>query len=112
MKSGSFPDFLFTGATQAGKTQLAAAYQAVGAGFYAAAQALGDFDLRQIQYRITAGTDEVYVGLDVSVEPLRSLYGAHALDNALVLEPGQIAVNCCKGDIRMLCLEHFMDHLR
>ena len=76
------------------------------------AQPLGGIHLVQVHNGAAVVTDEMHMGFCVGIEPLDSVHGAKALDDALLLEPGQIAVDRCQRDVRMFCLEHFMNHLR
>jgi hypothetical protein len=52
------------------------------------------------------------MGLGVAVEALHTADGGYTLDQALLLEQSQIAVHRSEGNIRVLLLEHFVDHFR
>jgi hypothetical protein len=79
---------------------------------YDAAQLLGYIDLRKIHHRGTACADKVDMGFGVSVEAFHAIDSGYALDQSLLLKQRQIAVDRCQGNIRVLFLEHFVDHFR
>ena len=66
----------------------------------------------QVQDRVAVGTDEVYMGIGIGIEPFNAPDSCNALDHALGFEPGQIPVDRCQRDIRMFFLKHLMNHLR
>ena len=99
-------------AAKTGKGQLAAFNTAAGGFLHRLAQCLGHLDLVQINHRITAGTDEMHMGIDVGIEPLDATDGCNTLDDSLTAEPGQIPVDRGKGDIRVVLLKHLVYHIR
>lgn len=101
-----------TAAAKTCKGQLAALDLAAGAFFSVAAQGVRHFDLRQINDGVTIAADEMDMGLCVGVKPLDAPDGGNALDDALGLEPGQIPVHRSQGNVRMLLVQHFVDHFR
>lgn len=76
-----------------------------------AAQPLGRIHLVKIHNGAAAVADEVDMGLGVSVKPFDPMDHTQALDQPLVLEQGEVAVNRCQRDVRMFLLQHFMHHL-
>lgn len=97
--------------TLSGEAELTFAHFAAGGGFDCAAQLLGHGQLRQVNDGVAAVTDKVDMGMGVAVEALDTANCAQALDHALGFEQGQIPVHRGKGDIRVLGLEHFVQHL-
>ena len=75
------------------------------------AQPLRSIHLMQVHHGTAVVTDEMHMGGGVGIEPLNPVYSAKALNNALLFEPGKISVDRCQGDVRVVCLEHFMHHL-
>ena len=75
-------------------------------------QGRGKMDLVQVGDCIAVLTDEVDVGCGIGVEPFHSMYGTDAHDFALLLEQSQVPINGGQGDVRMLSLKHFVDHVR
>ena len=71
-----------------------------------------EVDLVQVGDRVAGLADEVDVGCGIGVEPFHSVDGADAHDLALLLEQGQVPVNSRQGDVRVLGLKHFVDHVR
>ena len=63
-------------------------------------QILGYMHLVQIFHQTAAGTDEVDMGGDVSVEPFHTIHAAQTLDHPLLLEKSQVPINGAKRDIR------------
>ena len=102
----------FTIAAQAREGQLAAGHPAAGESFDLLRQGVGNLDLVQIQNRVAAVTDEMDVGGGIGVVALRTVYIADADDVSLLPEERQIPVNRRHGDIRMLLLEHGVNHIR
>ena len=115
-----FLDFDFLGGffglaatlADAGEAELTFRHPAAGGGFYGALQLLGYGDLRQIRHRAAAGADEMHMGHCVGIEALDPAYGAKALDDALTFEQGQVSVDRGQGNVRVLLLEHLMEHFR
>ena len=98
-------------AAQPGEGELAAIYPAA-AGLPDFLPQAGNGDLVQVQHRIAAGADEMDMGIGVGIESLNAPDGGDALDQTLLLEPGQIPVDRCQRNVGMLNLEHFVDHFR
>ena len=92
--------FFFTFAAQAGKAQaaaldLATCFHGGGLGEF-----LGYRDAGQVDHRAAACADEVHMGVGVSVEPFHTFHGAKGLDQALVLEKGEVAIHRAERQIR------------
>lgn len=98
-------------AAEADISQLAALYLAAGAAVNFAVLGTGHWDLVQVDHCIAVAADEVNVGIGVGIEPFHTLDRSHAHDLALVFEVGQVPVHRCQGDVRMLRLEHLVNHL-
>ena len=61
-----------------------------------AAQPLGCIHLVQVHNRRTAVADKMHVGRGVGIEPFDPVDSAKALDEALILEPGEVSVHRCQ----------------
>ena len=99
-------------AAEADVGQLAAFYLAAGAAVDFAVLRTGHRDLMQVDDCVAIAADEVDVGVGVGVEPLHTFDRGHTHDLALVFKVGQIPVHRCQGDVRMLRLEHLVNHFR
>ena len=100
-----------TFSAQTGEGELAAGDGPSDACGCVAAQGLGYLQLRQVQDRVTAGADEVDMWLGVGIEPLDPSYSSHTLDQPLLFEQGQVAVHRCQGNVRVVLLQHGVDHI-
>ena len=97
-------------AAQAGHGQVAAFYLTAGEILSLEAEACGYFNLRQVQYGIAAGAEEVDVGCGVGIKPFGAVYGSDADDQALLFEECQIPVDRCLRDVRVGFLQHLVNH--
>ena len=97
---------------QKGEMKLAAFNMAAGGFLHRLIQCLGHLNLVHIHHRITAGADEMHMGVHIGIEPLDTTDGCHTLDDSLTAEPGQIPVDRGKGDIRVVFLKHLVYHIR
>ena len=95
----------------AGKAELTIGDGAAGGIFHSTAKLFRHSDLGKIDDCVTRFTDKVDMGLYIAIEALDATHGAKALDDALLLEQRQVSVDRGKGDVRVLRLEHFMQHL-
>jgi len=86
----------------AGEGQLAVFHAAAGLAACLGAEGLGHLHLGKIDHRVAAVADEVNMGLGVGIEPFDTVDCAEADDHALLLEPGKVAVDCTKTQIRDL----------
>ena len=71
-----------------------------------------EVDLVQVGDRFAGLADEVDMGVSFGVESLHSVNGTDACDQALLLKQSQVSVNGSQGDVRVLGLKHFVDHVR
>ena len=83
-------------AAQTSEGQLTALDAAAGRCFHFALQFSGHLDLMQIDDCIASGTDEMHMGVCIGIEPLHPANRGYAGDQALALEPGEIAVYRCQ----------------
>ena len=111
--AGDLRGFFFLTAVLAGacKTELAFTDGAAGGLLHCAAQLLRHRDLGKIGDAVAGSADKVDMGLCVAVEALDATHGAQALDQTLRFKEGQVPVDCGKGDVRVLRLEHFVQSL-
>ena len=101
-----------TALADAGEAELTFPDDTAGGLLHAAAQLLGHCDLGKIGDGLALGADEVDMGFYIAVEALDATHGAKALDQTLLLKQRQVAIDRCQGNIRVLSLEHFVDHFR
>ena len=66
---------------------------------------------RKVDHRAAALANKVVVQRGIGVETLLSLYHAHALDNTLLPEQGQVTVDRTQTQIRMGGLQLLLDPL-
>ena len=76
----------------AGEGQMAICHGSSGLACRLAAQAFRDFHVGQVDDTVTTLTDEVDVGLYVTVEPLDPIHCAETLDQTLLLEQCQVPI--------------------
>ena len=76
------------------------------------AQVAAGRQLGHIQNLSALGTEEMHMGLRVSVEPLHAIQGTNADDFSLLLEQGKIPINRAQREVGILRLQPGIHHLR
>ena len=102
---------LAAGLALTGEGELTFADHAAGSVFDCAAQLLGNLHLGKIHDSGAVRTDEVDMGFYVGIEPFDAVHGGHALDQPLLLEQGDVAVDRPKGQVRDLGLQRGVHRL-
>ena len=86
--------------TQAGEAEAAGVYLAAGDLSGLGRQSLGYLHLMQVDNTVTVPTDEMYMGVDISVEPVNALDSGHTLHQTVLPEFCKIPVHRGHAQIR------------
>ena len=105
---GHCPGSLGSGETfpaGAGEAQAAGFCAAAGPAIHISSQTFGNDHSRQVIHLVAGVADEVDVGFGVCIEAFHTVDGAHADDQALLLEERQIPVDRSQRDVRVLSFQ-------
>ena len=89
----------------AGEGQLAIGHGSSGLTCRPAAQAFRDFHVGQVDDTVATLTDEVNMGINITVEPFHAIHRAETLDHTLLLKQRQVSVNGTQRNVRIFMLD-------